>query len=277
MLSTVTLTAVPASASAERGVSWKAVALPVEHGAWGLLAEPMVMGLCLVPSSAGFAIASAALAVFLARHPVKVVLADRSRRQRYPRTAAAERIALLYVLLALLGLVAAADAPRSAFTALMLGLPFGLAQLVYDLRHAGRSLAAEVLGALALACVAAAILISGGWPVAAALAAWTLLALKAVSSILYVRTRLRLDRGLNPGLSPALASHAFSLLMASLMAGTGRGPYLAILAFAVLSVRAAVGLSRRHGAARPRVVGLQELGFGLGFTLLLILGYALGW
>lgn len=277
MLPTVTLTAVPVDASAERGVSWKAVALPVEHGAWGLLVEPILLGLCLAPSRAGFAIAVAALGAFLARHPLKLVLADRGRGLRYPRTEAAERVALLYFLMTLLGLGAAADVPPLAFAPLVLAVPFGLAQLFYDVRRAGRSVAAEVMGALALGCVAAAILISAGWPVGVALAAWTLLALKALASILYVRARLRLDRGLHPGLAPALVSHGFAVLVASAMAGRGLAPYLAVLAFIVLSVRAGFGLSRHHRVVRPRVVGLQELGFGLGFTWLLILGYALGW
>jgi hypothetical protein len=264
------------SASAER-VAWKAVALPVEHGAWGLLGEPILLGLCLAPSRAGFGIAMAALAAFLARHPVKLVLADRRRGMRYPRTAAAERFALLYGLLALAGLAAAGDAPPLAFAALLLGVPLGLAQLVYDVRLQGRSLASEIPGALALGCVAAAILTSGGWPFGAALAAWALLALKAVSSILYVRTRLRLDRGLKPALAPPLASHVFAFLVASLMAVLGRAPYLGAVAFAVLSARAAFGLSGHRRVARPRVVGFQELGFGLAFTGLLILGYGLAW
>jgi len=269
--------AVPASDLAQGGVSWKAVALPVEHGGWGLLGEPILMGLALAPTRAGFGIAFAAVAAFLARHPVKLVLADRRRGARYPRTAVGERFVLGYGLLACLGLLAAADAPPVAWVALALGVPFGLAQLVYDVKLQGRALAPELLGALALGSVAAAIMIAGGFSAGVALAAWTLLALKAVSSVLYVRARLRLDRGLRPALAPPLASHGLAVLVAGLLVALGRAPWLSVFAFVVLSARAAFGLSRRRRVVRPRVVGFQELGFGLAFTCLLILGYALGW
>lgn len=43
----MTIRPMPAPASVERGISWKAVALPVEHGGWGLLGEPILIGLCL--------------------------------------------------------------------------------------------------------------------------------------------------------------------------------------------------------------------------------------
>lgn len=269
--------AVPTSAALECAVSWKAVALPVEHGGWGLLGEPIVLGLCLAPTRAGIGIAFAALAAFLGRHPLKLVLADRRRGARYPRTAVGERFVLGYGLLALLGLVASADASPLAWMALVLGVPLGLAQLVYDVKLQGRALVPEMLGALALGSVAAAILIAGGFAVGVAVAAWTLLALKAVASVLYVRVRLRLDRGLGPALAPPLVAHGFAVLAAALLAGSGRAPWLSVLAFVVLSVRVAFGLSPLHRVRRPRAVGFQELGFGLAFTCLLILGYALGW
>jgi len=269
--------ALPASASPERAVSWKAIALPVEHGGWGLLGEPILLGLCLAPTRAGIGIAFAALAAFLARHPLKLVLADRRRGARYPRTAVGERFVIGYGLLAFVGLVAAADASPLAWVALALGVPFGLAQLVYDVKLQGRALAPEVLGALALGSVAAAILIAGGFSVGVAVAAWTLLALKAVASVLYVRVRLRLDRGLGPALAPPLVAHGLAVLVAGLLAGIGHAPWLSVFAFVILSTRAAFGLSPLRRVVRPRVVGFQELGFGLAFTCFLILGYALGW
>jgi hypothetical protein len=269
--------AVPTSAAAASGVSWRAVALPVEHGGWGLLGEPILMGLCLAPSRAGLGIALTALAAFLARHPLKLVLTDRRRGARYPRTALGERFVLGYGLLALLGLVAAADASPLAWVVLALGVPFGLAQLAYDVKLQGRALAPELLGALALGSVAAAILLAGRFSVGAALAAWTLLALKAVASVFYVRVRLRLDRGLRPGLAPPLAAHGLAVTVAGLLASVGHAPWLSVFAFVVLSIRAAFGLSPLRRIVRPRVVGFQELGFGLAFTCLLTLGYALGW
>jgi hypothetical protein len=53
-------------------VSWRALALPVEHGGWGFVVEPLVLGLVLVPSGAGACLAGAALAAFLVRHPLRL-------------------------------------------------------------------------------------------------------------------------------------------------------------------------------------------------------------
>ncbi|MFN8095814.1 MAG: YwiC-like family protein [Vicinamibacteria bacterium] len=58
--------------------------LPAEHGGWGLLAEPIVLGLVLAPSAGGSCLALAALAAFLARHPLRLVLMDRRKGARYP-------------------------------------------------------------------------------------------------------------------------------------------------------------------------------------------------
>src|SRR4029079_3594453 len=108
--------------AAEGRVSWKAVALPVEHGGGGGLpgavpvgpcsppparaARARARGPCPAPGAAGCGVALAALAAFLARQPLKIVLADRRRGARHPRTAVGESFVLGYGLLALLGLLA---------------------------------------------------------------------------------------------------------------------------------------------------------------------------
>src|SRR5688500_17242683 len=91
-------------------VSLRIVALPVEHGGWGLLGEPLVLALVLAPSRAGFAIAAACVAGFLLHNPLKLVLADLRRGARYPRTGLAMRVAAAYALAGSAGLLAAASA-----------------------------------------------------------------------------------------------------------------------------------------------------------------------
>ena len=48
----------------------RAVAMPSEHGGWGLTTEPGLLGLLVEPSLAGAALAVAALLLFLVRQPV---------------------------------------------------------------------------------------------------------------------------------------------------------------------------------------------------------------
>jgi hypothetical protein len=105
---------------------------------------------------------------------------------------------------------------------------------------------------------------------------WALLALRAITSVLYVRARIRLDRGLTAGPGVVLAGHAAALLAAAVLAGSDWAPWLAAAAFLVLLARAAWGLSPARRRTRPQVLGFQELGFGLLTLTLLALGYRLG-
>ena len=48
---------------------WRGVAVPTEHGGWGLTAEPVLLGLLVAFSWPGLLIGSAALLAFLAARP----------------------------------------------------------------------------------------------------------------------------------------------------------------------------------------------------------------
>lgn len=259
-------------------VSLRSVALPVEHGGWGLLAEPLLIGLALSPSRAGLGFTLAALGAFLARHPLKLLLADRRRGARYARTAVAERVAAAYGALALTGAaLALRSAPPAAWWPLLLAAPLGAGQLWYDARHQGRRLAPELLGGAALGSTAAAIALAGGWPATVAAALWALMALKAVTSVLYVRARLRLDRGQPAGVETAVAAQTGALLGAAALAWVGAAPLLSVLAFAVLLLRAAHGLSAGRRALRTRDIGFRELFYGLLTATLMATGYLVRW
>lgn len=258
-------------------VSWRQVALPVEHGGWGLLGQPLVLGLLLAPTGAGAALAVAGLFAFLARHPLKIALADRRRGARHPRTAAADRVAALYAAGALSALAfATPHLPLAAWLVIAAAAPLAVVQLGYDVRLQGRALWTEMAGAAAFGAGAAVILLAGRWPARAALAAWALLALKAATSILYVRARLRLERGLEVDTVGPVAGHFVALLAAALMAAAALAPWSAALAFAVLLARATRGLSPFRSPCRAQVVGIQELAYGAGAILALAAGWALG-
>src|SRR5215471_8997516 len=79
----------------KNGVRLKTIALPVEHGGWGFLLEPIALGLILAPSIAGLYLALSALMLFLARQPLTIVMVNRHRES--PRTALARRFGALYL------------------------------------------------------------------------------------------------------------------------------------------------------------------------------------
>jgi len=257
-------------------VHLKSVALPVEHGGWGMLGEPLLLGLIVAPSWGGFGVAVAAVGVFLARHPLKLALADWHRGTRYPRTAPAVRFMFLYGTMAAAGLALAASRGAAGWwVPLAMAGPLALVQFAYDTGHRGRQLLPELLGGVALESVASAEMRAAGWPLGPSLAAWLILAAKAVATVLYVRTRLRDDYGRRPDRTAAVASHAAALVLGTVLAAAGLAPWLVVAAFALLLVRAVHGLSRFHRRVRAKVVGIQEMAYGFSFVLLVALGYGL--
>jgi hypothetical protein len=253
------------------------VALPVEHGGWSLTLEPVALGLLVAPSPAGFLLALATAGAFLARHPFKIVAADRRHGRRFPRTAVAERFLLLYGGVALAsGLAAAAAAPGYSFLLpLLAALPFASAQLAYDAVGRGRSLFPELAGSFGLAAVAPAIAMAGGWSLIPSLGLWALLAARALPSILYVRARLRLLHGQAPSAVPTVAAHIAALASVALLAWAGVAPLTAAAAFLILLLRAAAGLSAAGAKGSAKRVGICEICYGAVTVAAVAAGYLL--
>ncbi|MEN9938565.1 MAG: hypothetical protein RLZZ387_5144 [Chloroflexota bacterium] len=253
------------------------VALPTEHGGWGFLVEPIILGLLLAPSAAGALLGTAAIGVFLLRHPLELALTDWQKGKRFPRTALAERFAALYALVALIGFLGAVATAQAPFwAALALGAPLALVQLSYDLRKQKRALVPELAGAGALAASAPAILLAAGWELAPALAVWAVLAARAWPAILYVRARIRRLRGAPSDSRPAIAAHVAALLAVCGLVYAGLAPWAAALALAGMLGRALYGLSPRRPAVAPKVIGFTELGLGALTVALAAAGWLLG-
>jgi hypothetical protein len=254
-------------------VAWKPVALPVEHGAWSFLLEPVILGLILAPSAAGFCLGIAALAAFLTRHPLRLAALDYRKGTRYPRTQLAQQFTLAYgAVAALFALLAIASAEYGFTVAIVAAAPLALGALVFDLRGRGRDLVAEIAGSIALGASATAIVLAGGGPERVAWMAWLLLALRAVTAIVYVRARLELER---TGDSPVFAVtilHALVLMAVLGLMSFQLAPPLAVAAFAILLFRAAFCLLSPSRGTRPQVVGVQEVVFGVATLVLLAIG-----
>jgi hypothetical protein len=270
-----TLAAVPGAGPAAP-LRLRSIALPIEHGGWGLLLEPLVVGLVIAPSWAGLGIAQLALFAYLARHPLKLAIGDWTQGRRNARTRAAERFAIAYSVMALLGLPLAAQAATPWWMPLGLAVPPALFQLFHDVRRRGRALLPELAGSLALGAVAAAEMIAGNSGVTSAAAVWLLLSLKGIAAILYVRTRLRCDRRTDFDRRPPLLAHLALVAVAIGLAAVGVGPWLAIVAAVGLLARAVDGLSGRHAPQRPQAIGFRELGYGVAFALAVAVGFVLG-
>ncbi|HZG52600.1 MAG TPA: YwiC-like family protein [Pyrinomonadaceae bacterium] len=263
--------------AAGAGVRIRTVALPNEHGGWGLALEPVALGLLVAPSPAGCFLAVATLGAFLARHPFKIAAGDRRRGRRFPRTAVAERFALLYACLALAGLLAAATTAASYqfILPLLLAAPFAAVQLVFDATGRSRALAPELAGSFGLAAVSTSIALADGRPLPAAFGLWVILASRVVPTILYVRARLQLKHGETPGLSPVFISHVGALGIVVALALMKVAPLLAVPALLVLLLRAAFGCSETAQRASAKQIGIGELAYGAMTVLAVAAGHLL--
>ena len=251
--------------------------LPTEHGGWAFLIEPILLGLLVAFSGTGLLIAVAALAGFVARQPLRLLVMDRRRGKRYPRTALAERAFAACALTGALALAAGASVAAHAFL-LPLGLaaPLAALSLSLDLGRRSREAAAEVGGALALGATAAAIALAGGWRTGPALALWAILAARTVPTVLYVRARVRLDRGEPAGIAGSLTAHAIAVALVTGLATRGLAPWMAVGAVALLTLRCAYGLSPVRPVLRTAWLGISELAFGLVTVLATAWGFARG-
>jgi hypothetical protein len=252
----------------------RSVALPAQHGGWGFVLEPIALGLLVAPSGYGALLALAALAVFFTHQPLRIAIKDHLKGRRPARTVWAERFVLGYGAVAMVafGLVYTHTDPDFAVP-FLLGGPLMVAQLGYDTRNKGRALSAELMGAASLGSIAPAIAVTGGFDLDTAMVLWLILLARTIPSILYVRARLRVERGTAVAITPVWIIHLIGLLGIGAVAWQGKAPWLALLAIAILTGRMAIGLSRYRRPRRVQTIGFLEMGYGLLTVLLVAIGY----
>lgn len=253
--------------------SIRSVALPAEHGGWGFLFEPVLLGLLIAPTLAGVCLGVAALGVFLLRAPLKLTIKDYRRGRRFERTRLAEIFTLIYAAVALGGLALAfVTASHPCWQPFLLAVPLALVQLRYEIVNRGREYLPETAGSMALACVAPMIALAGGMALPAALLLWIILTARAVTSISYVRARLRLEHGKPAQIRATWILHLLALALLVLLALNNATPWLTAAIMLLLAARACYGLSDYRRPAPPRVIGFQEMGLGLVYIVLTAAG-----
>ena len=243
--------------SARRGVRIKTIALPAEHGGWGLLFETVALGLLAAPSIAGFYLAVSAIGLFLARHPLTMVVM--SRRRPSPRSVMPKRFAAIYVVIGAASLVAAiAFTQHPFYIPLLTASPLAAVQLAHDWTGRRRVLLPELAAAAAISSMAPAIALAGGYPSGKAFALWLVMIARAVPSILYVRSCLTRRHRRPVSISPLLISHILALLILTVLAVANSIPMLAVGAGVLLLARAPIGFTKCENVT-PKQLGFSEI------------------
>ena len=240
---------------------WQAVAVPSEHGGWGLTLEPVLLGLLVGFSWSGVAIAAATFLAFLVRTPLKLALVDRRRRRTLPRTRMAWGIALVE-LISLVGAagLAVAAAGWTWLVPFAVAAPLFAVELWFDVRSRGRRLIPELCGAIGITAAAAAIVIAGGEPARLAVAVWAVLAARALASIPFVRTQIRRLRHA----APLGATDAFQVAAAlGAVAATIVDHRVVVGATSVVLVALVQMGALRRPVPPAKVVGMRQMAMGL--------------
>lgn len=268
------------SRPARRSVSYKSVALPAEHGSWSLTIEPILLGLLVAPTWAGFSMAIAAFAVFLINRPLKISWKDYRRGRSYERTIVARRFVILYGALAFgASAIAFVFAGWQPFAPFILALPLLMVFMFYDQRP-NRTWQAELTAPAAFAAVSAAIGLAGGLSWQFALGLWIFMIIRSVPTVIFIRSRLRLDKGKegeqNESMTPVIAVHILGVVAAIALVWAGWLPWAAALAAVILMGRAIWGLSEFRWRASVQALGFLEVGFGVLSALIVAVGFWLG-
>ena len=250
---------------------WRAVAIPTEHGGWGLTLEPVLLGLAVAWSGAGSALGVAAFTAFLLRTPLKLVAIDIRRSRWLDRSRVALRVAVVELLM--LGsaiAIAVAFAGWSSLAPVLVAGPLVAIELSFDIRSRGRRLVPELCGAIGISAAAASIVLAAGDDYRLAGGVWLVLAARAVGSIPFVRVQImRLRRGEAPVWQSNLAQ-AVSLVVAAVAVVIDHRLLLGLVGVLAMAVTQLVWV--RRAPAPAKVVGLRQMAMGLALVAITVIG-----
>ena len=268
------MTVTQAQHEASERAGWRAVAVPSEHGGWGLTLEPVLLGLVVAWSGAGVALGLAAFTAFLVRTPLKLVAVDFRRGRWLDRSRLALRIAIVeLIVLGSAVALAVALAGWAWLAPVVVAGPLVAIELSFDVRSRGRRLVPELCGAIGITSVAASIVLAAGRGNWLAAGVWLVLAGRVVGAIPFVRVQvLRLRRGQGPVWHSDFAQGA-SVAVATAAVYADRRLLLGAVGVVVLAVAQTIWVRRAPIPAKQ--VGLRQM--AMGFALVAVTAAGVLW
>lgn len=254
----------------------RSVALPAEHGGWSFWLEPVLLAMLVAPSGTGIALVILSLASFLIRQPLKIAWIDLRKKKLYARTRVGVGFVGLYGLIAGLAFLASlAGGGLPVIAPLIPAYIVALLQVwLFDIRGNSRHWMPEVLGASVMSVFAVSIALAGGWAIENALMLSLIIIARAIPTIFYVRARLRQIKSGDTRPQTAIILHIITPIMIAVLAVMGYVPMLTVLALLILTGRAVYFLYR--GTIFPaKILGIQEVIFGLLLVIMTFIGYQL--
>jgi hypothetical protein len=261
-------------ATPRRRSTLRSVALPTEHGGWGLTLEAVVLGLAVSWSAAGLCLGIAAFVAFLARTPLKTTLVDARRHRVLPRTKIAHRV-LAAEAAAMSALVAAAIAlgAQTFWMPLIVIAPLAAIELWFDMRSRSRRLVPELAGAIGMGGVVALVALAGGSHMRLAVACWMILAARSISAIVTVRDVVGGLHGHPRHPRVVLEAAALATALAALSVAVDQAVLVGAIAVFVTIVAQWIWYLRP--APRAVKIGARQTMLGLAVVIATAIGVAL--
>jgi hypothetical protein len=253
---------------------WRSVAMPSEHGGWGLTLEPVLLGLIVAWSAGGLALGVAAFLAFFVRTPLKLVLVDVRRKRWLDRSRLAARVAVAELCALGLAVVITVRLAGWAWSLpVLVAVPFVATEVSFDIRSRGRRLVPELCGAIGIAAVSAAIVIAAGKGAGLAAGVWLVLAGRALGAIPFVRVQiLRLRRG-QVALGQSDLAQAAGLAVGLVAFVVERRLAAGLVGLALLAVVQTVWV--RQAPIPAKRLGFRQMALGLGLVALTSAGVLL--
>jgi hypothetical protein len=240
----------------------RAVAVPTEHGGWGLTIEPALLGLLVAPGLTGTLLALAAVVAFVLRTPLKLVLVDAHRHRDLDRTRLARRVVAVESVVLIALVVGAVLSTDGAFWwPALVAAPLVATELWFDMRSRSRRLTPELAGAAGIGALAAMIALAGGESSALAAALWMVLAARVLTAIPSVRAQVMTLHGRS--VSPVAGRVGDVAAVAVAAAAVAVDSLVLAGAIAVVAVVLLQHVSNRYPAPRAALLGVRQTALGL--------------
>lgn len=236
--------------------------LPKEHGAYGQLLFPLGTALAIGrPGIGAVLLAVAAVSAFLAHEPLLVLLGQRGPRASREQGDQARRwFASSAGVAALCGVGALVTVPPAARLALVVPVSLALVFGALILWRHERTVAGEVLAAVALSSLSAPVALASGVPVLAAVSCACGFAAALVAGTIAVRAVIMHARQ-PPAIGPRVVSAIVSVGCYEAIAALSQNGRIA--SAAMLAVLPMCGLASVLAAFPPPARHLRVVGWGL--------------
>ncbi len=248
----------------------KVVMLPAEHGASIMLVESLVAGLWIGSSLKGIVPALGWIFIFFMTQPLKILIKDISCKIFTPRTKAAFWCGAVMGILAAGAMFWTCFFSGPSFWAIFaVVLLLGVIHLWATIYEGKKEFTAELFGVLSLGAAAASILLAAGHSWQQAFVLWLVLAIRAGTSVVYVRQRLRQMRNEGTNFQMVVIVHILGLIMVCGLVFFHLAKPVIILAGFLLIMRL---LFKYRHTVSPQALGIHESLLGLFYIVLVVLG-----